>query len=202
MFLAWHTGTGGTLRPSCWSFGAGKTADGDLLPDVCPDGDGSEPGDSSFQHAWGEHKGCRCKGELTESFKFSLLSVVCFMTISIRRTFLLVVYVHTLFEYVKWNHGLCDFVISCRLLTGTTFCGQRLWKASSTCTDSPRIRSTSSGGGRSYRTSISTHGYVREWETVPLLPWGVSRTCKIVEGRCIQIYMFSILKSMQDSKIM
>ncbi len=76
LFPAWHTCAGGTLWPSCWSHGAGKTADWDLLPDVRADGDRSEPGDSSFQHAWEQHTGCRCKGELRKSFQLAAVKRV------------------------------------------------------------------------------------------------------------------------------
>lgn len=57
-----------------------------------------------------------------------------------------------------WSEFLAFLFLSCSLQTGTTYCDQKLWKAFFICTDSPEIRNTRTGAGRSCRTSINTHG--------------------------------------------
>lgn len=69
VFPAGHSGPRCSQRPACWSHGSSQTADGDLLPDVCPDGDWPQSRDCPLQHASRKHQRHRCKGRYRQCCK-------------------------------------------------------------------------------------------------------------------------------------
>lgn len=158
LLLAWSPGPRRSQRASCRSPDPGGGAGRNLLPDVRASRDRTEPRNRPLQHASAEGP----EGRGNQGEEFSRADPALGLRCAKRRTSLAI---QSPLCGGHPSHPLGRNALQLPFCSpfprppiGTTCCGLRRWRASSTCIGSPAIRSTRIGAGRSCRVSINTPG--------------------------------------------